>query len=171
MSSPVLRLEGIRKSFGPVHALQGVDLNVRAGEVHGLVGENGAGKSTLMKILSGVYRPDAGSMALYGEPYAPANPLDGRAAGISMIYQELVLAPHLTVEENVTLGAEHARYGWIHPRTREVERVLADLGQQGIAPNARVSKPEHRQEATGRNCPGAALRCPVSWSWTSPPVH
>ncbi len=139
MSSPVLRLEGIRKSFGPVHALRGVDLNVRAGEVHGLVGENGAGKSTLMKILSGVYRPDAGSMALYGEPYAPANPLDGRAAGISMIYQELVLAPHLTVEENVTLGAEHARSGWIRPRTREVERVLRDLGQQGIAPDVRVS--------------------------------
>lgn len=139
MSSPVLRLEGIRKSFGPVHALRGVDLNVRAGEVHALVGENGAGKSTLMKILSGAYQPDAGSMTLYGEPYAPANPLDGRAAGISMIYQELVLAPHLTVEENVTLGAEHARRGWIRPRTREVERVLADLGQQGIAPDVRVS--------------------------------
>ncbi len=139
MSSPVLCLEGIRKSFGPVHALRGVDLNVRAGEVHALVGENGAGKSTLMKILSGAYQPDAGNMTLYGEPYAPANPLDGRDAGISMIYQELVLAPHLTVEENVTLGAEHARRGWIRPRTREVEQVLRDLGQQGIAPDVRVS--------------------------------
>ena len=139
MSSPVLRLEGIRKSFGPVHVLQGVDLTVRAGEVHALVGENGAGKSTLMKILSGVHQPDAGSMTLYGAPYAPSSPLDGRAAGVSMIYQELVLAPHLTVEENITLGAEHARYGWLRSRAREVERTLADLGQQGIAPDARVS--------------------------------
>lgn len=139
MASPVLCLEGIRKSFGPVHALQGVDLHAHAGEVHALVGENGAGKSTLMKILSGAYRPDAGSMTLYGAPYAPSNPLDGRAAGVSMIYQELVLAPHLTVEENVTLGDEHARYGWLRPRTREVEQALEDLGQQEIASDARVS--------------------------------
>jgi ribose transport system ATP-binding protein len=140
MSSPILRLDNIHKAFGPVRALQGVSMDVYPGEVHGLVGENGAGKSTLMKVLSGVHRPDAGRMLLDGKPYAPSRPLDGRAAGISMIYQELALAPHLTVEENITLGAEHARHGWIAPRTDEVRRILADLGQAGIEPDTPVRR-------------------------------
>lgn len=140
MSSPILHLENIHKAFGPVLALQGVSMDVYPGEVHGLVGENGAGKSTLMKVLSGVHKPDAGRMVLDGQPYAPGGPLDGRAAGISMIYQELVLAPHLTVEENITLGAERARLGWIEPRTEEVRRILADLGQEGIAPDTPVRR-------------------------------
>lgn len=140
MSSPILRLEDIHKSFGPVQALRGVSMEAYPGEVHGLVGENGAGKSTLMKVLSGVHQPDAGRMVLEGRTYAPRDPLAGRAAGISMIYQELALAPHLTVEENITLGAENARMGFIEPRTTEVERVLADLGQEGIEPDTAVSR-------------------------------
>ena len=139
MPSPVLRLENIHKSFGPVRALRGVSMDVYPGEVHGLVGENGAGKSTLMKVLSGVYQPDVGRMVLNGQPYAPKYPLDGRRAGIGMIYQELALAPHLTVEENVTLGVEHARFGWVMSRSDEVRRILADLGQEGIAPDTPVS--------------------------------
>jgi len=91
----LLRMHGIEKRFGPVHALRGVDLDVRAGEVHALVGENGAGKSTLMKVLSGAHRPDAGTMTLDGAPYTPAGPLDARRRGVAMIYQELSLAPHL----------------------------------------------------------------------------
>ena len=140
MSEPILRLENIHKSFGPVHALRGVSMEVHEGEVHGLIGENGAGKSTLMKVLSGVHLPDAGRMFLQGIPYEPHSPLDGRTAGIGMIYQELVLAPHLTVEENVTLGAEHARLGWIKPRSEEVREVLAWLGQESIDPETRVQE-------------------------------
>ena len=99
--TPRLRLAGIRKRFGATQALDGVDLEVAPGEIHALVGENGAGKSTLMKILSGVHAPDAGAMELEGRPYAPAGPLDARQAGIVMVNQELAIAPHLSVTENI----------------------------------------------------------------------
>src|SRR5438874_6352596 len=110
---PRLRLAGISKSFGPTVALQNVSLEVRAGEVHALIGENGAGKSTLMKILSGAYQPEAGSIELLGQPFVPENPLHASRCGIAMIYQELNLAPHLSVAENILLGAEPARFGWV----------------------------------------------------------
>ena len=87
-----LEMSAISKRFGPTIALDRVNLKVRRGEVHALVGENGAGKSTLMKILSGAYQPDSGHMLLEGQAYAPHNPLDGRRAGVAMIYQELSLA-------------------------------------------------------------------------------
>src|SRR6266851_6100292 len=105
MSHPVSRLTmtGIAKRFGSTQALAAVDLDLRPGEVHALVGENGAGKSTLMKVLSGAERPDAGAMTLDGRPYDPAGPQDARRRGVAMIYQELTLAPHLSVEANVTL--------------------------------------------------------------------
>src|SRR5256885_6088302 len=103
---PLLRMEGVRKRFGATVALDGVDLTVDRGEVLAVVGENGAGKSTLMKVLSGAHQPDAGEMSLDGAPYAPRTPLDARKAGVCMIYQELSLAPHLTVMENILLGME-----------------------------------------------------------------
>lgn len=99
-------MQGIRKVFGPTIALNHVDLEVRPGEVHALVGENGAGKSTLMKILSGAYQADSGTMHLDGQLYQPRHPHDARARGVGMIYQELSIAPHLTVEENIVLGME-----------------------------------------------------------------
>ena len=99
-------MRGIRKTFGPTVALGRVDLDVLPGEVHALVGENGAGKSTLMKILSGAHSADGGEMEIDGKPYHPRNPLDARAAGVGMIYQELSIASHLTVEENIVLGME-----------------------------------------------------------------
>ncbi len=96
----------ISKHFGPVQALSNVRLTVRQGTVHALVGENGAGKSTLMKILSGVYQPDAGEIEIHGRRQVFANPAQAIEAGVSMIYQELDLAEHLTVAENIYLGAE-----------------------------------------------------------------
>src|SRR6266566_5106116 len=108
-----LTMTGIAKRFGSTQALRGVDLELRAGEVHALVGENGAGKSTLMKVLSGAVLPDSGQMSLDGRPYAPSGPQDARRRGVAMIYQELALAPHLTVEANVMLGLEVSRFGFI----------------------------------------------------------
>jgi ABC-type sugar transport system ATPase subunit len=101
-----LRMRGISKKFGPVQALSQVSLTVRRGTVHALVGENGAGKSTLMKILAGVYQPDSGSIEINGKLQTLSKPGEALTAGISMIYQELDLAEHLTVAENVFLGIE-----------------------------------------------------------------
>ncbi len=128
--APALRLEmrGIRKSFGATVALDGVDLEVFPGEVLALVGENGAGKSTLMKVLSGALEADAGAMRLEGRPYRPRGPLDARLTGVAMIYQELSLAPHLTVEENVMLGMEPSRGGLL--RRGEMRRRTAEALEQ-----------------------------------------
>ncbi len=99
-------MRGISKRFGPVQALKDVSFRARAGTIHALCGENGAGKSTLMKILAGVHQPDAGEIELHGTPRRFENPAAALAAGISMIYQELDLAEHLTAAENIFLGAE-----------------------------------------------------------------
>jgi len=116
LDGAALTMRGIEKRFGAVTALGGVDLDVQPGEVHALIGENGAGKSTLMKILSGAHAPDAGHMTLAGRPYAPKDPHEGRTLGVAMIYQELTLAPHLTVEQNIVLGREGSRFGLIEKR-------------------------------------------------------
>ncbi|MBI4605681.1 MAG: sugar ABC transporter ATP-binding protein [Planctomycetes bacterium] len=136
----LLEMRGVRKSFGPTQALRGVDLTVREGEVHALVGENGAGKSTLMKVLSGAHRPDGGRMLLGGRPFAPSGPDAARRAGVSMIYQELTLAPHLTVEENVFLGIERSVLGFTRRARQEarVREALELLGHAEISPRARV---------------------------------
>ncbi len=133
-TAAALRLTGIKKSFGATRALRGVSLEILPGEVHALIGENGAGKSTLMKILSGAHAADEGTMELSGQPYAPEDPHDARTKGVAMIYQELNLALHLTAQENILLGAESARGGWIDPRvSRERARAaLAQLGHEGL---------------------------------------
>jgi len=137
---PRLRMTGISKAFGSTRALVDVDLEVRSGEVHALVGENGAGKSTLVKVLSGAIGADAGRMVLDGRPYAPGGPLAARAAGVAMIYQELSLAPHLSVEENVLLGVEPARLGFVRRRSmrEHAQQALALLHHPDIHPAARV---------------------------------
>ncbi len=139
-ATPRLHLDGISKRFGPTVALAGVDLSVDAAEVHALVGENGAGKSTLMKVLSGAIAPDAGRMRLDGQPYRPRDPLDARRLGVAMVYQELSLAPHLTVAENILLGMEPARAGVI--RGRELRdraaAALAQLDRPELGPDTRV---------------------------------
>ena len=106
----VLSLSNISKSFGPTVALADVDLELRRGEVHALIGENGAGKSTLMNVLAGALPPDAGRMQIDGKPFGPSSPLEARRRGVALIHQELSLAPHLTVAENVLMGIEPARF-------------------------------------------------------------
>lgn len=119
---PRLELSGIHKAFGPTRALTGVDLVLKPGETHALIGENGAGKSTLMKVISGAHAPDSGTMRLDGESFSPMHPVNARKAGIAMIYQELNLVEDLNAIENITLGVEPAVTGWI---SRKKQRDLA----------------------------------------------
>ena len=141
MGEPLLAVRDVAKSFGASRALTGVSFTLERGEVHALVGENGAGKSTLMKVLSGALRPDAGSMALDGQPYAPKSPRDAQRAGVAMIYQELALAPQLTVEANVMLGREHTRIGLLRGREnrRLVREALSLLDHSEIGPDRVVN--------------------------------
>lgn len=138
---PLLEMRGITKSFPGVRALQEVSLDVRAGEVHALVGENGAGKSTLMRILGGVYQRDAGEILLHGRPVEIRSPLEARTHGISIIHQELNQVPALSVSENIFLGREPRRVlglvGWDEMHAR-AGRLLADLGVP-INPRRRLS--------------------------------
>lgn len=122
---PLLRMRGIEKTYPGVQALRGVDLELRAGEVLALVGENGAGKSTLIKILGGAVASDAGSIHVDGRPVQLRGPTAALRAGVSVIYQEFNLVPALTARENIFLGQEPSRFGWLpvsleHRRSREL---------------------------------------------------
>lgn len=125
---PSLVLEEVSKSFGPTQALTGLDLEIRPGECLALVGENGAGKSTLLKILCGQYRPDSGSIRYEGEPYLPTGPRDAIRRGVSIVHQELCLAPHLSVEANVLLGREPSLFGFC--RNRKAGAIVRDILRQ-----------------------------------------
>jgi len=126
----ILEARNISKSFSGVKALDAVNLAVRPGSVHAVVGENGAGKSTLMKILSGVYTQYEGEILLDGKPVIFAGPRDAAAQGIAVIHQELTLVPALSVAENIFLGREFSRYGFVdHKRlNREATELLSRLG-------------------------------------------
>jgi ABC-type sugar transport system ATPase subunit len=143
-TSPALEMRGITKSFSGNAVLVDVSLTARAGEVHALVGENGAGKSTLMKILAGVHQPDAGEILIDGERTRFARPADALARGVAMIYQELSLAPHLTVAENIFLGREPLKFAPVGViNTRELNSrarsMLDDFGFE-INPRSRVGR-------------------------------
>lgn len=129
-----LRLTDIVKSYGATRALDGVSVEVGVGEVHALIGENGAGKSTLMKVLSGVVQPDAGSMELEGKRYSPSDTLEARARGVAMIHQELSLAPHLNVWENIGLGNLPNRLGWVNRTVarQQAKAALARLAHEHL---------------------------------------
>src|SRR6185503_15410892 len=131
---PRFEMRGVRKAFGGTVALDGVDFAVRAGEVCALVGQNGAGKSTLMSVLAGATAPDAGTMMLAGMPYAPRSPRDARNAGVAMIYQELSLAPHLSVMDNIALGAE--------PRRPNALGALGFIDRNRVSTTARAALAE-----------------------------
>ena len=110
---PLLQIRGLAKTFPGVKALDDVDLTVRRGEIHALLGENGAGKSTLIKVLTGVYPRSAGTFALDGAEIHPASPMDARRLGISTVYQEVNLLPELSVAENLYLGRQPGRWGFV----------------------------------------------------------
>ena len=128
--APVLEMRHIRKTFPGVVALDDVDFDLRRGEVHILLGENGAGKSTLMKILSGAYHKSAGQIVFDGEDVEIRNPKHAQSLGISTIYQEFNLIPHLSAGENIFLGREPRRFGLIDQRAifQEATRTLNGLG-------------------------------------------
>ena len=136
-----LELRGISKRFGVVQALDGVDLVLRRGEVHALVGENGAGKSTLIQITAGVYQPDEGHIRLDGRDARFSTPAEAEAAGISVVYQELSLVPDLDVAENIYLHREPRR-GRVFLDGRQLYHRCAEL-MEGLGleidPRAQVS--------------------------------
>jgi ribose transport system ATP-binding protein len=137
MTQPLLQMSGIVKEFPGVRALDGVDLDVRPGEVHCLLGQNGAGKSTLIKVLSGFHQPDRGSIVWNGAEASFSTPAKAIDHGVATIYQELDLVPHLDVAENVFLGHEIARGGFTQrARAHQVVReLLARLGHSEISPS------------------------------------
>jgi ABC-type sugar transport system ATPase subunit len=138
---PLLRMAGIEKDFPGVRALAGVDLELQAGEVLGLLGENGAGKSTLIKILGGAHRPDAGSVEMNGQPINIGRPADAQRAGIAVIYQEFNLVPGLSARGNIFLGQENTRAGFIaaDEERRRVRALFDRLGAE-IDPETRCSE-------------------------------
>jgi len=137
---PILKLRKIVKYFGPTVALDGIDLDLKKGEIHALIGENGAGKSTLMNVLHGAFRPDDGSMELDGTDYRPIDSLHARRRGISLIHQELMLAPHLSVAENIMMGIENSRFGWLDRKAlhKRALGVLENFNHPDIRPETVV---------------------------------
>src|SRR3984893_7703204 len=132
-TTPLLRMDGIVKTFPGVRALDGVSFVVSRGEVHALVGENGAGKSTLMKILAGAERADAGTIAVDGRPVTIDGPRAAEDLGIGMIYQEFNLVPELGVVENILLGHEPTVRRIFLDRSAAEKTVTAALTEFGIA--------------------------------------
>ena len=152
-----LRMQNINKSFAGVPALHDVDFEVQAGEIHALLGANGAGKSTLMKILSGAYELDSGTIEIDGQAVAIRTPADAKANGIHCVYQEVdtALVPHLSVTENIMLdrissqdGSAWLRWSRLH---KEAETVLARLGSPHTGPET-GRRADARREAAGLDC-------------------
>ena len=149
MAAPLLQLTSVAKSFGAVRALRGVSFDLRAGEVHALLGENGAGKSTLIKVITGAHQPDGGSIEINGQRVGNLSPASAHKLGIACIYQQPALFPDLTVAENIALRLEPAsatrKVNWPARRTRATE-LLQRIGAE-ISPEAEVrslSMPEQQ---------------------------
>ncbi|MBQ1012621.1 sugar ABC transporter ATP-binding protein, partial [Micromonospora sp. M51] len=140
--TPLLTLRGIGKSFLGVRVLDGIDLDVAPGEVHAVVGENGAGKSTLMKIVSGGYSPDEGTVEFAGATRSFRGPRDAQRAGVGIIHQEFNLLPERTVAENVYLGHEPVRRGLVDRRgmLERTRQLLASIGETTLPADARVGQ-------------------------------
>ncbi|WP_407644951.1 sugar ABC transporter ATP-binding protein [Devosia rhizoryzae] len=130
VSAPLMQLSGLSKAYGPVTVLSDVDLDIRSGEIHAIIGENGAGKSTLMRLISGHVKPTKGTIRLASEEVVFNTPVAAEHAGIALVHQEILLADGLTVVENLFLGRERTRNGVVDDRTMEriASERLADLG-------------------------------------------
>src|SRR5215469_16534935 len=131
---PALQMRGISKCFGPTLVLKKVDIDLRSGEIHALMGENGAGKTTLMKIAAGLIDDFEGDIFVEGKPHRMTSPRDAARAGIAMIQQELSLVPELAVDENIFLGQEKFRFLFLVDRRRQIEiarEVLKSLDFRG----------------------------------------
>src|SRR5215212_1080242 len=147
-TDPLLLMEGIDKAFPGVVALQGASLRVARGEVHAVVGQNGAGKSTLIKILTGAYRRDAGTIFFDGRPVDFHTPQQAQAAGVSTIYQEVNLVPFRSVSENIFMGREPRRWGLIDWRRMHAESrallegfgVVVDVTQPLLTLNVAIQQ-------------------------------
>jgi ribose transport system ATP-binding protein len=123
-AEPLMQLEGLAKAYGPITVLSGVDLDIRASEIHAIIGENGAGKSTLMRLVSGHVEPTAGTITYRGHPVHFTRPVQAEHAGIVLVHQEILLADGLTVVENLFLGRELGRNGLVDDAT--MERIAAE---------------------------------------------
>ena len=136
---PLVRMRGIRKRFGPVEVLRDVRLDLWPGEVHVLAGENGAGKSTLIRILAGVYSDHEGTIELDGRPVRLRSPQEARALGVAVIHQELALVPALSVADNIYLGRQLTRGGFVDDRAQRAgARGLLERFNLAIDPGAAV---------------------------------
>ena len=129
--TPILSLRNIKKSYGPIEVLHGIDLDVCAGEAVALLGENGAGKSTVSNVISGTVLPSSGDMTWQGAAYAPATPREALDRGVGMIHQELLLLPHLSIAENIFVGRYPTKAGVVDRRTME-ERAEQGLQRLGL---------------------------------------
>ena len=167
-SSPVLELRGIRKSFGRVEALRGVDLTLLRGEVHAVMGDNGAGKSTLLKVAAGVIRPDDGEVLTEGEGQEFGSPLDARRLGIETVYQDLALADHRSCVANVYIGREVRRSGLLG-RLGVLDRVTMRRRTQEAFDELQVPVTEVRRPVralSGGQRQGVAIARAAIWART-----
>ena len=160
---PILGLREIKKSFGATVALDGVNLALEKGKVHALIGENGAGKSTLMNILSGSLRADSGEMQIKEKSYSPTNPLDARLNRVALIHQELSLAPHLSVAENILMGMENSRFGWLNRQAlhKRALEVLEYFQHPDIRPEILVGKLPIAAQQVVEICRAIAARAEI----------
>lgn len=129
--SVILKISDLHKSFGPVRALRGAELELRAGEIHAIAGENGAGKSTLMKIIDGILRPDSGVIEIDGKPVTITSPTQAQQLGIGFVHQEIALCPDISVAENIFMAVTNSSRSWLM-NYRDIEKrataILAQLG-------------------------------------------
>ena len=141
MGETILKMQGIQKYFSGVHALKGVNFELKAGEVHALMGENGAGKSTLIKVLCGIHKNDGGTIEYFGEQVSFHNIAESQAAGISVIHQELNMMNHLTVAQNMFIGREMMSHGFINDKKMEEQaKLLFDKMGVRIDPSIKLGE-------------------------------